>query len=397
MNDDTPQRGSQRRRSNRSIAPAGLARTLLAALACAAAAHAVVAAADTAPAAIGPGDVVVHTALGGFILGYDVDQTGNLGLLAEALTSPGGGADVAVETFDVRTGETVEIVTQQTNSKSDWVTLGVTGNRTGLVEYEHVTRLFVDRRLYFTIDPLNANRFTGTWTPPLTDTDIIENVATIQGTSATAVMAFENTGAGKLLVFSSDVAANTFGPKITVPDPLFTINNAPAFAIGNGQAVLGAGNGCPLCKPKIGIVDLATGAFTSFIARGLGYINGIAVDPETGIACTTTEIDFSVEFYDLATQTGIIVRLPNARSQAHSGAGVQFDPVNKLFLVQQPMSSTAPSGSSIHVYDETGQLVESLNGFHLPVSPVNMALHPAQRIGYVLTAPDLTTLQSFRY
>ena len=394
MKDFPSQHGPRRRRS---LSGSALAGALLLCFAAIPASGAVAATGEiAAPNAIGPGDVVVHTALGGFILGYDIDETGNRGLLAEALTSPGG-ADVAVETFDVRTGEIIDIVAQMTATKSDFVTLGIVGNRVGLVEFEHVTQLFVDRRLYFTMNPVNAGRFTGSWTPPLTETDIIEQVARIQGTPATAVMAFENTGAGRLLVFSSDVAANTFGPKITVPDPLFTINNSPAFAIGNGQAVLGAGNGCPLCKPKIGTVDLASGAFTSFIGRGLGYINGIAVDPETGIACTTTEIDFSVEFYDLATQTGTIVRLPNARSQAHSGAGVQFDPVNKLFLVQQPMSSTAPTGSSIHVYDESGELVESLNGFQLPVSPVNMALHPAQRIGFVLTTPDLTTLQSFRY
>jgi hypothetical protein len=394
MKDFPSQHGPRRRRS---LSGSALAGALLLCFAAIPASGAVAATGEiAAPNAIGPGDVVVHTALGGFILGYDIDETGNRGLLAEALTSPGG-ADVAVETFDVRTGEIIDIVTQMTATKSDFVTLGIVGNRVGLVEFEHVTQLFVDRRLYFAMNPVNAgaspdhghrrsrrrtssSRSPGSRERPLT-----------------AVMAFENTGAGRLLVFSSDVAANTFGPKITVPDPLFTINNSPAFAIGNGQAVLGAGNGCPLCKPKIGTVDLASGAFTSFIGRGLGYINGIAVDPETGIACTTTEIDFSVEFYDLATQTGTIVRLPNARSQAHSGAGVQFDPVNKLFLVQQPMSSTAPTGSSIHVYDESGELVESLNGFQLPVSPVNMALHPAQRIGFVLTTPDLTTLQSFRY
>ena len=51
--------------------------------------------------------VVVNTHFGGFILGYDIDSTGTEGVLAEALTLPGGTHDVAVETFDQATGNIV--------------------------------------------------------------------------------------------------------------------------------------------------------------------------------------------------------------------------------------------------------------------------------------------------
>jgi len=163
------------------------------------------------------------------------------------------------------------------------------------------------------------------------------------------------------------------------------------------QAVLGASNGCPNCSPAIGLVDLATGAQNEFAGLGFGFINGIAVDPGTGIACTTTEIDFSVEFYDLASQTGIIVPIPGATSQAQSGQAVAFDPIHKLFLVGQEFSSTARGGSSIQVFDERGNYVESINGLSLPASPALMALHPSLRAGYVIVTPALTSLQSFTY
>jgi hypothetical protein len=65
---------------------------------------------------IGPGNVVVHTALGGFILGYDIDHNGTEGLLAESLALPNGKDDAAIETFDQRTGKIVKIVKQQKNS-----------------------------------------------------------------------------------------------------------------------------------------------------------------------------------------------------------------------------------------------------------------------------------------
>jgi hypothetical protein len=145
-----------------------------------------------------------------------------------------------------------------------------------------------------------------------------------------------------------------------------------------------------------------TGAFVIFTGLGLGDVNGIAVDPVTGTACTTTEIDFSVEFYNLATQSGSIQPLPGAVNQFFSEADVQFDPVNRLFLVAQPNSSTSSSGSSIHVYDVAGNLVESINGLSFSnagnVVPAHIALNPGKRLGFV-DGPDpgVTQIQSFTY
>jgi hypothetical protein len=71
-----------------------------------------------------------------------------------------------------------------------------------------------------------------------------------------------------------------------------------------------------------------------------------------------------------------------------------------LFLVAQPVSSTASTGSSIHVFDTRGNLVESLNGFNFPnaftVEPIHIALHPSNRTGYV-DGPNVNQLQSFTY
>jgi hypothetical protein len=346
----------------------------------------------------GPGKAVVHTAHGGFILGYDIDQTGTEGVLSEALTLGNGNHDVAVETFDQKTGKITKVVIQQNDSKNDFVTFGIVGSHVGLVEYERVKKLFVEKRAYRVMNPISGRRFSGPWTPPLTKNDIIIGVTPSQGASTTAFLAFENGGNNKTFVFSSDVAANTFGPTITLTDPNFFFANSPKIALDsvNNRAVLGT-LASPFGPPTIATVDLATGAFSKFTGVGIGYVNGIAVDPETGIACTTTEIDFSVEFYDLATQTGFAVPLPGAVSQAQSGADVQFDPIHKLFLIGQPMTSTGGSGSSIQVFDEQGNFIESINGLRLPVSPTLIALHPSQRFGYVLVTPDLTSLQSFTY
>jgi hypothetical protein len=349
-------------------------------------------------APIGPGKVVVNTALGGFILGYDIDQTGTEGILSESLDLNDGRFDVAVETFDQKTGKIIKIITEQKDTKNDFVTLGVVGNSVALTEFEHVTNLFVDKRLYAVSNPLNSNKITGKWTPPFqAATDIISSVSSTQGVPNAAVLGSHNTVNDlSSYVFSSNVAANTFGKVFKVADPVFDANNSPVLAYDSttNQAVLGGSNGCFGCTTEIGMVDLTSGKLTEFMGLGFGFINGIAVDSNTGIACTTTEDDFSVEFYDLATQTGTIVVLPGANNQAQSGMAVSVDPIHKLFLIGQEFSSTGP-GSSIQIFDEQGNFVESLNGFSLPASPAYMALHSSQRAGYVLGGE--TGLQSFTY
>ena len=350
---------------------------------------------------VGPSQVVVHSALGGFILGYDIDQTGTEGLLSEALTLPDGRADVAVETFDQKTGAIVKVIKQLSDSKSDFVTLGIFGKHVGLVEFEHVSKLYVDKRVYSLLDPVDANSFTGRWTPPFGGPDdIITAGAASQSSAKTAMLGFKNRGGDfSSYVFSSNVGANTFGPVIRVQDSIFDWNNSPVMAYNGStnEAVLASSLGCFGCPTEIGQINLATGQQTSFPGLGFGFVNGIAIDSETRIVCTTTEDDFSVEFYDLAQGTSTIVVLPGATSQAQSGGAVAVDPIHKLFLIGQTFSSTAAGGSSIQVFDEQGNFVESLNGFHLPASPAFMALNPKRRIGYVIVAPDLNTLQKFSY
>ena len=345
---------------------------------------------------VGPGKVVVHTAFGGFIEGYDIDRNGTEGILAEA-----GGSAVAVETFDQATGKILKVVTQQKNSNNDFVSFGIVGNNVGLVEEEISGGQFVNKRVYGTINPINGGKFTGKWTPPFTKNDIVFGVAASQGSPVTPVLYFDNSGNDfSSLLISSNVAANTFGKPLTIPDPIFDFADAPVLAYDTqtNQAVLGGSNGCFGCTTEIGLVDLANNDFTEFPGLGFGFVNGIAVDSSTGIICTTTEDDFSVEFYNLATQTGFIEPLQDADNQVFSGGDVEFDPIHKLFLIGQEFSSVDPAGgSSILVYDEQGTFIEAVNNLKLPASPAYMALNPSKRAGYVLAAPAGTELQSFTY
>jgi len=355
------------------------------------------------PAAGPVGSVIVQDRLGGQILGFDIDQAGDEGVLSEYRDLNNGSVLAAVETFSQTTGQIIKVVAK-TRRQDDFVTLGVVGNSVGLVEREHpVGRNVV--RSFLLLNPLNLNQVTGRWTPPVGTDHLVTLVSRNQGTSNNAVWAIDVSGNFRPTVFTSNVSANTFGPVIEVTDPDFTSGADPGFAYDSvtNQAVLGhATLGNPFIPGKIATVDMTTGTFTKFSGVGIGDVNGLAVDPATGTVCTTTEIDFSVEFYNLATQTGFAQPLPGATNQFFSGADVEFDPVNHLFLVTQPNSSTSSSGSSIHVYDVSGNLVESINGLDFSnafnVIPAHIALNPGKRVGFV-DGPDIAAgqVQSFTY
>lgn len=354
--------------------------------------------------AAGAGTIIVHSKFGGQIFGFDIDQSGTEGVLSEARTLSNGNVLAAVETFDQTTGKILTVVTK-TQTQDDFITLGVVGNSVGLIEHEHVVSFLNVQRTFQVINPLSGNKITGKWTPPIGTKHLINQVSRTQGTSNAAVLAQDNSGNFIPYVFSSNVAANTFGPVVKIHDSFNFGSASPPMAY-NGvtnQAVLGGGDGCFGCLPVIGVADLGKGTFTEFTGIGFGFVNGIAVDSADNIACATTEDDASVEFYDLRTQTGFTVVLPNSgQQQIFSGADVEFDATHKLFFVAQPVSSSSSTGSTIYVYDTAGNLQETLNGFSFSnasnVIAMHIALKPSTRSGFV-DGPNagVSEIQSFTY
>ncbi len=345
--------------------------------------------------------VIVQSKFGGQIFGFDIDQNGTEGILSEAQTLSNGNVLAAVETFDQKTGKILTVLAK-TETQDDFVTLGVVGTSVGLVEHEHVIKLLDVQRTFGSINPLSGNKVTGRWTPPIGTTHLLNQVSRNQGTTNNAVFAIDNSGNFIPWVFSSNVAANTFGPVVKITDS-FNFGSVPppmAYNPGKNEAILGGGDGCFDCRPVIGVVDLTKATFSEFTGIGFGFVNGIAVDSADDIAVTTTEDDANIEFYDLSTQQSFTVVLPNSgEQQIFSGADVEFDAVNKVFFVAQPVSSSS-SGSSIYVYDTKGVLEGTLNGFSFSnastVIPMHIALHPKTRTGFV-DGPLANEIQGFVY
>jgi len=355
----------------------------------------------------GPGPIIVHSKFGGQIYGFDIDQNGTEGVLTEAKIQSNGNVLAAVETFDQGTGKILDVVAS-TDTQDDYITMGVVGASVGLIEREHEISFLHLKRIFQTINPLSGNKFNGMWTPPIGSQHIImpDGVSHNQGTTDVGVFAYDNSGAFQPWVFESNVAANTFGPVVKIKDSnnFGSVPPPIAFDSVTNQIIMGGGNGCFGCLPVFGFVDAVNGTFSEAEGVGFGFINGIAVDSADGIYCTTTEDDATVEFYNLSTKTAFgEVLLPGSGGQQFfSGADVEFDPVNKVFLVAQPESSSAGSGSSIYVYDTQGNLQETLNGFSFSnafnVVPMYIAIKPSTRTGFVNgPSSGVTELQSFTY
>jgi hypothetical protein len=345
------------------------------------------------PAApIGPGNVIVHPQFGGAILGFGIDPAGSEGLLSEYTDLRNGGVMTATETFDLKTGKIVKVVSRQTGKVAAFKTWGVFGNHVGLSQ--KTVNNTVD---YLTLRPLSANKFTGVWTPPFLEGYLLSSLSSYEEGAKVAVMTYENGGNLQLSLFSSNLAKNSFGPQVAITDGTFCICNSPvmAYDIKTNEAVLASSNST---FSTIATANLTTGVVTEFPGLGFGFVAGISVDPETGIAATTSISDAGVEFYDLATQTEIEVTLPcSLGEEQFSGNSVQIDPVNQVFLVQQ-IFNACDKGARLYVYDEKGTVLETLTGFQiLPLSPTPIALHPSDRSGFMFQTRLATTLQSFTY
>src|SRR6266699_2715209 len=205
----------------------------------------------------GAGDVIVRGKLGGLIFGFEVDPNGTEGLLCEAVSNPDGTVSARVETFSQATGRIIKVLAGS-ESQDDFIALGVAGS-VGLVEREHVRGVFNVRRTFATINPLTGNMINGDWRPPISSKQIVNQVKpALDGTPNVAVYALSVSTSVNPVVFSSNLADNTFGPVIDITDPDFTQEAPPVLAfdpIGN-QAILGHDKPSPfILPPLIAFVD----------------------------------------------------------------------------------------------------------------------------------------------
>ncbi len=359
--------------------------------------------------AVGLGRVLT-TRDGGQVFGFDINQNGDDGVLASAQTRPGGRELVSVETFDQDSGRITKSVVRELGTTHEYGVDGIfAGDVSLLTHYVTPKGSIYPKRFYQVMDPVAARQINGTWTPPINDIDVLM-AGTDQSAAETVLFVIELKRGDRPNLVVTDIAANT-SRAIPLDPVLFGVANSVRLAqyTAANQAVLalspdaGTVRGAP---PLIVQVDLSTGATSQFSGfnNGFfhsGFVNGLAVDPETGIAATTTELNSQVEFYDLDTMTGIkAVQLPctTDTDQVHSGSNIAVDPVNKLFLVTETTYCDGNHGSAIVVYDEAGNLIETIAGFNFAIGEPAPVLNPSKRMGWAFSGPaGFSQLQQFFY
>jgi hypothetical protein len=361
--------------------------------------------------ALGP---VVTSQFGGQIFGWDIDQNGNDGLLTETVL--GSQVTNAIETFDETTGKITKVVrkTERLNASVEPVVDAIAGSDVGIIDVERDGTNPLERHDYFDLmNPVTGNKITG-HSKPRRVSGIVPNFVTNNQTSSSQVMMAvypDKSGDDEVGLYTYDTARNVWGKRLDFPKRRFLFqtgepNYAAVDATTNEAVVgyLGRPRYNPRESPTFYVMDAATGEhLRSFYGIGYGFPNGMAIDPTTGIMCTTTFNDMDVEFYKLSTGKGKAVQIPVyfGGGALTMGAAVAADPVHHLFLVAQLNSTFSPSGgSTVIVYDEHGKLVEYINGFEFlnrfSVVVPHLAVHPSKRIGYV-NGPNLNQLQEFTY
>ncbi len=348
--------------------------------------------------AVGLGKILT-TKNHGQIFGFDINSNGADGVLATATD---------VETFDQTTGTITKTFPKKTPPGTSYGMDGIFAGDIALITRYVVPsgKIYADR-FYNVMKPVTAKKFTGTWKPPVNDIDVL-GAGRNQSTSTTALFAIELKNQDQPDVVVTDLTRKGRSKAFHLDPNLFGLGNSPQFGqdIATKQAViaLSPDGGRVGGEPPLNVlIDLKTGKETKFVglnngAFGSGYVNGLAVDSNTGMAATTTELNAQVEFYNLAQRNGFAVQLPctGDTSQSNSGAGVANDPVNGLFLVTDPFYCNGSEGSALLVYDESGNVVETITGFKFAIGEPPPVINPSTRTGWAF-GPQFSQLQQFSY
>ncbi|MFY9883575.1 MAG: hypothetical protein WAK15_02245, partial [Candidatus Cybelea sp.] len=133
------------------------------------------------PQTVGLGKLLTSK-VGSQIFGFDINQSGNDGLLATATD---------VETFDQDTGKIVKSFPKRLPYGTSYSAINISTGDVGLItRYVEPKGSIFAERFYNRMSPVTANKFTGKWTPPIKDIQV-EAAGPNQTAKTTAIFAIE--------------------------------------------------------------------------------------------------------------------------------------------------------------------------------------------------------------
>jgi hypothetical protein len=310
---------------------------------------------------------------GGFVLGgYGINAAGTDAYLTSNQTNASGEPQSSVETFSQSSQRVTGTVTAATNadqySTISYGDAGVFAGDTGLYEDSTTTSTAYDL-----LHPVSSGTAAGQWTPPaslLPLPSTFFQAAVNQATTNEAMLSFQFGPNGQPQVFTTNVAANTFGPAYSIASTVqgfgFPFFTGTAEDTATGTAVVAAADLDNLgAGPKLVTVNLATGAVATIPGVGNFYSTGVAVDPGTDTAAGP-EIG-GIGVYNLGTGSGTFVT-PGGSVYQHPAD----DPSAPGYVVEE-VSPPRSSGLGTHldnnalsaelVINAQGQVVRRIERF----------------------------------
>ncbi|MGA2761202.1 MAG: hypothetical protein ABSF08_12900 [Candidatus Cybelea sp.] len=338
---------------------------------------------------------------GGPIYGWAINENGTDGFFTEA-PMVGYTLVSTIETFDQTSGKVIKVVARQRSKHENHELFAdaTLANDVGLIDDE---RAFVGqhirRDVYHVMAPVSKNKVTGTWTHPPGKDFLIYDIADQQSSPAAVMAATILDGVitkpPTFEVVVTDVATNKILRTLYAPKGDGV--NYPYFVAEDLTTQHAYVPGANYHSQTVFIdYDIRGGRVSNnFVAPPFsGPVAGMAIDSASHMMCTTTDSTYSVQMYDLKTKKQTFVgQIPNSGGEGQAGSAIAADPINHLFIVEQPNSLRG--GSEIYVYDEQGNVLESLSGFAFgPLSGIQVVA--GSRTGYV-AGPRANQLESFTY
>jgi hypothetical protein len=280
---------------------------------------------------------------GGFVTqGFGISATGTDGFLTSSQLNDSGKLQSSVETFSQATQAVTGTVATATNA-DQYTTLdnGAAG------VYAGDTALYADSTststVYDLLHPLSTGTAAGQWTPPAALLPLPQSgfeAAVNQATASDAMLSAQFGPDGQPQVFTSDVAADTFGPAYSIAStvqglglPFYT---GVAQDVSTGTAVVATADLSNLgAGPTLVTVNLANGKIATIPGVGGFYSSGLAADPVSGTAAGP-EIA-GIGLYGLGTGSGTFIT-PGGFVYQHPAD----DPAAQEYTVEE----VSPPGSS---------------------------------------------------
>jgi hypothetical protein len=348
---------------------------------------------------------------GGFVTGgYGINDAGTDGFLTSSQINASGQLQSSVETFSQSTQQITGTLASAT-SADEYTTIGNGGPGV----FAGDTGLYADSlpasTSYDLLHPLSSGTAAGQWAPPAALLPLPGSAfqaAANQATTSDAMLSEQPGPNGQPQVFTSNVAADTFGPAYSIGStvqgfgyPFFT---GVAQDTSTGTAVVAAADLTNLSAgPTLATVNLATGAVATIPGVGNFYATGVATDPASDTAIGP-ELE-GIGLYNLGTGAGTFLT-PGGSSYQHPAD----DPGAQEYVVEEvaPPRSTGlglmldnNAISAELVINAQGQVVRRIERFQFfnvttLIAGATTQLNPAAHDGYAFGL-DGGQLEPFRY